>query len=219
MRLLYTFVFGCCFALHASSDFQKFLNGDTIFTSTMQPRKKLKYPVVTLCPQRPFNKTAMEQLGLDEDFWVFNKMGNAAFKPATSFDELMHWWNESNVRQDHFIKEVKYVSSIEVRQNKSVLQNEEEVPYEEIATWNSGRCFMYKFPYAHTQSGEEYIKIQLAHLEGMETRVFIQPTEDFKWQVGLSQFFDAPKDFNVLADHEYTVGRNFLSFNFHKTSS
>ena len=200
---------GFCFALHVSSDLVKFFNRDTIVTSSSTELKNIDYPAVVLCPQNPFKISAMDELGLHRDFWIFQKLSQKTFKAPKSREEINYWWNKSTIQPGTFIKEVRNVVSYKDLSRRENWLVDDDITTEYIATLSTGRCIMYTFSHPYSGNPEQFIRIDLIHHKDIgNVRVIILNSADEKWKVAINGLLDtAVNRFWAQPDNEYVVGK------------
>ena len=214
IKAILILVLGICFALHVSSDLVKFFNHDTILTSASTKLKSINYPAVVLCPQKPFNFSAMEELGLHPDFWIFQKLSEKTFKAPKSRKEVNEWWNKSMIQPAYFIKKVQSVIRYKNLGEEENWQVDTDITTEDIATLYNGRCTMFKFSHPYIGNHEQFISIELRHQKDVgKVRMILLNSAVEKWKIALITFLHTVIDkFWAEPDHEYVVGK--YSFHF-----
>ena len=131
----------------------------------------------------------------------------ANFKIAESTEQILDWWDKSNLAHDSFIGDVYNVLSYK-SSNPTDLVSDETASYEALNTFNIGRCFLYMFPKPYVGDKELLISLDLKHhLDGQVFLVYIQYAKEQRWQVAFNLLYDVPTVIIAQADHEYTIGK------------
>ena len=199
LKALFATIFGVSFILHGLTDFRKFLRGDTTMTSTIEERSRISYPVVTVCPGNPFNYTAMEELGLHPNFWVYHKVEDNSFNKPYDLKEVENWWDASIFPESSIVSQVTHYQS---------MRPLKRVPFgiNPISTVFFGKCFMYQFDHSFNGSKEEHIAMELRFPPSVDfLTVRIHETVEEKWQIGFNIWEKTPFSIIVQPDTSFVI--------------
>ena len=120
-------------------------------TSSVEQLTEIPYPAVTICPGRPFNYSAMQELGLNPNIWSEDKLGKEASKLPTNQSELQTWWDLSTFPCEALVTKVVNVIHMEAREFDRRTQRFS------FPTLFLGLCYMYTFSQPYVGSQRQYL--------------------------------------------------------------
>ena len=169
-------------------------------TSSVEQLTEIPYPAVTTCPGRPFNYSAMQELGLNPNIWSEDKLGKGASKLPTNQSELQTWWDLSTFPCEALVAKVANVIDMEARKFDKRIQSFS------FPTLFLGLCYMYTFSQPYVGSQRQYLYLELKVPSDMgHLKIFLHRSSDEKWQQGLNLWTKAPHMFEVTPDSSTTI--------------